>query len=109
MEQYLHRLRKGLKAHSAYTVETMNSLRVWVGNFLLILLVSSLVGACGREEEKKPANRDNYLSQGSARMQKFIEKAKRERDAKGSSLESFTKDKYRATTHGSPSFLAPLI
>jgi hypothetical protein len=87
----------------------MNSLRVWVGNFLLALLVGSLVVACGGEEEKKLMNSDSYLHQGSERMQKFIEKAKRERDAKGSSLEYFTKDKHHVSTHGSPSFLAPLI
>jgi len=87
----------------------MNSLRVWVGNFLLVLLVGSVIVACGREEEKELMNRDTYLHQGSERMQKFIEKAKRERDAKGSSLESFAKDKHHVSTHGSPSFLAPLI
>ena len=87
----------------------MNGLRVWVGNFLLALLVSSLIVACGGEEEKKLMNSDSYLHQGSERMQKFIEKAKRERAANGGSLESFAKDKHHVSTHGSPSFLMPPI
>ena len=87
----------------------MNNLRLSVGNFLVVLLVSALLVACGGEEEKKLMNPDSYLRQGSERMQKFIEKTKRDRDAKGSSSESFQKDKHHATFHGSPSFLAPII
>ncbi len=55
----------------------MKSLRVSVGNFLLVLLVSSLFAACG-EQEKKLTHSEIYLYQGPDRDQKVIAKAKQE-------------------------------
>jgi iron(III) transport system substrate-binding protein len=55
----------------------MNSLRVWVGNFLLALLIGALVVACG-EEEKRLTNQEIFLYQGPDRDQKIIEQAKKE-------------------------------
>ncbi len=55
----------------------MNSLRVRVGNFLLVLLIGFLVVACG-EEERKLTNQEIFLYQEPDRDQKIIEQAKKE-------------------------------
>jgi iron(III) transport system substrate-binding protein len=52
--------------------------RVWVGRFLLVLLVGSLIVGCSKQQEERLSNSAIYLYQGADRDQKLIAKAKQE-------------------------------